>query len=190
MVKTKRLAVFLSLLCLVVAGCATWQYIPGRDETWKRSYFEATLPSEWVKYNGPELLILTKDGLELNRISVVQHKMDSDKEFPQSKKKIEKDMLAQDIAQLIVNEISLDREALLNLEVLENKPAQISGVEGFKLVYTYNTNDFLKYKHVFYGFIWKKNFYSIEFLATQQHYFDTNVNDFDSFVSSFVVKDK
>lgn len=174
------------LLLMILYGCATWQYIDKSDTRWRQSNFEANLPRGWVKNNASlSLLSLTKDGLLLQEIRVAKHNTNSEKEFPITKKKITEDMLVHEIAELIINEISLDRDKFLNFEVLENKPVKINGVDAFKLVYVYNDPDFKKNKGTYYGFIVNKKFYSIIYIATQQHYFDKDLADFERFMDTF-----
>lgn len=116
--------------------------------------------------------------------------MNSEKEFPITKRKIAEDMLIHEIAELVINEMSLNREEFLNLEVLENKPVKISSVDTFKIVYAYNDRDFKKNKSVYYGFISGKKFYSIVYIAAQQHYFDRDLADFEWFMDNFRIDKK
>lgn len=183
--------VILSLTLLIsLSGCATtWQYIDKNDAVWKHSHFEARLPMGWVKCNAPSSLLgLTKDGLALQQISLTKHKTESDKEFPKTKKKIKEGMLSQEIADLIINEMSLNREIFLNFQIIENKPAKIGGIDGFKIIFTYNNEDFMKSEVVYYGFILKKQFYSLQYIAAKQHYFERDLADFEWFVDNFNVK--
>ena len=173
-------------ILLIFSGCATWQLINTDNLKWKQYYFEAELPEGWVKFNSPvHLLFLTKDGVLLQCITISRH--DLDKELPMSKKKIKENMLIQDIASIVVDEMTLNREEYLNLEFLENKPSNIGGIKGFRLIYTFNNKDFMQYRGIAYGFIFKKKYYDIEYLAAKQYYFEKGFLDFESFVNSFKV---
>ncbi|UCB56495.1 MAG: hypothetical protein JSV30_04615 [Candidatus Omnitrophota bacterium] len=179
------------LLLVTLSGCVTmWTYLKEEDE-WKRRPFEARLPAGWVKYNAPgAILILTKDGLLLQQIQIVQHRIDTDKEFPISKKMIKEDMLVQEIAELVVNEMALDNERMMNFKILENKPVEISGIDGFKLTYSYKDGDFKRIKGIYCGFIFDKKFYSVEYIAAQQYYFDKDLRDFEWFVDNLQIVKK
>lgn len=188
MVRRIGAAAFLFLILVIFTGCAAWQYIGRPDTPWKNAGFDATLPTGWVKCNlSNQLLSLTKDGMLLEEISITRHNLNSDKEFPLSKKRIKDDMLIQEIADLVVGEMSLDKSGVFNLRVLENKPVNIGGMDGFRLEYTFNNGDFTKYKVIFYGFIFNKKFYDIRYTAASQHYFEANLKDFEEFVASFKV---
>ncbi|MFA4889823.1 MAG: hypothetical protein WC628_09665 [Candidatus Omnitrophota bacterium] len=172
-------------LVLILTGCATWQYMD-KGMPWKCSYFEASLPVGWVKFNTPftHLLFLTKDGILLQRITL--SKRDTGKELKFSKKKISGDMLIHDIAGIIVDELSLNQD-FKNLQILENKPADITGIDGFKIIYEFNNADFVKYKSITYGFIIQKQYYELEYTAAKQYYFDRDLADFSAFFSNFKI---
>lgn len=182
---------FPSLFLILLCGCVPWQYIDKSDISWKHSGLEARLPTGWVRHNvSLSLLSLTKDGFLLQEIRVNQRKMNSEKEFPITKRKITEDMLIHEIAELFINEISLNRDEFLNFEVLENAPVKISDADAFKIVYTYNDTEFKKNKGIYYGFLSNKKFYSITYIAAHQHYFDKDLADFEWFMDNFRIDNK
>jgi hypothetical protein len=182
--RKRRILVFVFLV-LFLSGCATWQLVKAPKTHWRYSYFSAELPAGWVKYREPKhLLFLTRDGILLQRITLKRHPIK--KEFAVSKRKIKEGMLIQEIAELIIDEISLNKE-FLNFELLENKPVDVGGVAGFRLTYTFNNSDFTKYKRIVYGFVIKNMYYELEYLAARQHYFDKSVEDFQRFFQSFKI---
>lgn len=179
---------FLFLCPMILFGCATWQYIPRDNARWKSGSMEAILPKGWVKYNSvTHSLFLTQDGILLQRITVAGRPLN--KELSLSKKKLKEDMLLQDISGVITDELSLNQE-YKNFKLLENKPATIGNVQVFRLVYTYNNEDFMKYKSVTYGFIVNKKYYEIEYLAAQQHYFEKGLKDFETFIDTMIIRNK
>jgi hypothetical protein len=187
--KNYRITLFLVFILIFLSGCAVWQLIKPYNKAWRYSLFDVEMPEGWVKYNSPYyLLFLTKDGSLLQSITITRHH--TDKEFPLSKKKINKDMMIQEIATIIADERNLNREELLNFTLLEDKPVNIGGIEGFKMAYTFNTADFVKYEAIMYGFIVSKYYYEVEYLAAKQHFFTRDLPDFEAFIDSFkVVKD-
>jgi hypothetical protein len=104
-VKTK-FSVCVIVLSLVVSGCSVWHYVRKDNETWKNPPFYVQLPQGWSKGPGfgDRLLLLTKDGVSLERIVIMRHALNSDKEFPLTKKKILTDMLPQELSDLVKNE--------------------------------------------------------------------------------------
>jgi hypothetical protein len=74
---------------------------------------------------------------------------------------------------------------VLNLEIVENNPTRVSGISGFKAIYTYKNKDGLKIKSIYYGFIADKWFYGLNYNAAQRFYFDKDVQTFEKVVESF-----
>ncbi|MFH1199350.1 MAG: hypothetical protein V1650_04255 [Candidatus Omnitrophota bacterium] len=180
---------FFVVLSLVffICGCAAWQLVKTPTK-WASSELGAILPEGWMRLNySPDLLFLTKDGEMLQRIRIYRYALNKDKELPITKKEFSEDMLPQDIAELIVNEASVDQNKQ-NFQLADNVPVGINGKEGFKITYAYNTVEKLKVKSVLYGFRYKKFIYLIQYEAAAQYYFDKDINVFNQFVSDVTVK--
>lgn len=168
-----------------MSGCAVWTYTGEKNILWKSGKFKAELPAGWMRFASPQhQLFLTRDGSLLDSIAITKSKTNS--EFPNTKRKITEDMLLQEIATLVVDEFSLD-QAYKNFAILSNQPSKIGGVDCFKLEYTFNSDRFVEYKGIIYGFVLDRRYYQVEFVATQQHYYDSTIKDFENFISSFVI---
>jgi hypothetical protein len=182
----KAKILLIPILSLIICGCAAWQLVQ-IPYKWRYSNFEATLPEGWMKFNSPvDLLFLTKDGEFLQNIRFFRYRIDKEKELPLSKKKFMKEMLPQEIAELIVNEMSLDKNKN-NLKILENTPVSISGTEGFRLQYVFNTPEHLKLKSIDYGFKYDKYIYLIRYQAAEQFYFDKDIEAFNGLIDGFKI---
>src|SRR3990172_9014099 len=115
----KKMIIFLGwfLLALGMAGCAIWKPVTQGHNGWKAEDFTADLPVGWVRTSAPDcLLILTKDGVYLQEITFSKTK--TEKELTFSKKKITQDMLLQEIADITVNEMTLNK-AYKNFELMD-----------------------------------------------------------------------
>lgn len=177
---------FVFLIGFLLTGCAAWQLV-GSQYKWNYAKFEAVLPEGWMKFNSPtDLLFLTKDGEFLQTIRLFRFAIGKDKELPITKKKFTNEMLPQEIAELIVNEMSLDQNKQ-NLKIIENVPADISGRNGFRLEYIYNTTEKLKLESIMYGFKENKFIYLIRYQAAEQYYFAKDLTTFKDFVNSFKI---
>jgi hypothetical protein len=171
---------------LLICGCAAWQLVQSPYQ-WKNSGFEATLPAGWMKFNSPaDLLFLTKDGELLQNIRIYRYEIDKKDTLPISKKTFTDTMLPQEISELIVNEMSLD-ETKQKLSIIENIPVDISGEDGFKIEYTFNTRESLRVKTIMYGFKKDKFIYLIQYQSAEQYYFTKDLTAFKDFVNSFKV---
>jgi len=177
----KLKGVLLFVLALVLSGCASWQLIESKQE-WKKDKIQAVLPDGWMKCGyGNDVLFLTKDGELLQYIRITTFKVNDEKELPLSKKKFTDEMLPQEIADVILNEINLDKNNQ-NFKIIENNPVDICSHKGFKAIYSYNTPDNLKTKSIIYGFKEGKLVYLVQYLAAQQYYFDKDAVVFNTFV--------
>ena len=173
-------------LAVLVSGCATWNPIKAGKTEWKSGDFFAELPEGWHKSsNAAYFLYLTNDGPYLQNISISKER--TNKELPNSKKKITEGMLLEEVSDIVLDEMRLNK-SFNNFELSENKPASFGETEAFRLTYTFTNDEYVKFKVIHYGFIHKKKYYEIRFQATTQHNLDKYDETFESFISSFKVE--
>lgn len=173
--------ILLSGLIVMLSGCAAWQLV-GSGREWKKAGFAAVLPQGWMRSNyGKDILLISKDGELLQYIRIASFQVNKEKELPLSKKKFTDEMLPEEVAETILNEISIDKQNQ-NFTLLENDPAEICNRRGFKVVYACKTPDNLKVKSVLYGFKEGRFVYIVQYLAAQQYYFDKDLEVFNQFV--------
>ena len=197
---------FLLLVILFTTGCAAWIQTGG-PYTSKSHNFSVELPQGWMRLNkdaypglsiyqrvmidslltfpnGDSYLCITRDGIPLQNIIINRQSIDD--EFGHTKRKLSKDMLSQEAAEVILDNISSD-QSVFNLEVLENIPTEISGFSGFRLVFTYKNEDGLRTKSIFYGFMKDEWFYCIGYNSAARHYFEKDLETFKEVLKSFKV---
>lgn len=172
--------VFLPLAVILLAGCATWGRAGGPYSNGSAKY-EVDLPWGWMKLGGKDLM-LTRDGLFLDKIAI--QRKDIDKKLEHTKKKFIKGMLPEELSEVAIDDIAGDSD-ISGLEIIENIPASLSGQLSFRLIYTFRNKDSLKYKCIYYGFGYEEWVYSISYTAAADYYFDKNVEEFNRLVKSF-----
>lgn len=175
---------FLKIVLLFLVGCAPWTQVGGLYESSTHN-FSVELPTGWMRLNIKEYLLITRDGVLLQNIIVERFKID--KELKYTKKRLKKDMLPQEAAEVILDNISSD-QTILNFEVSENIPVQINGHPGFKTSFTYKTKDGLRLKGIYYGFLRNEWFYGIRYTAAARYYFDKDIHTFEKVFESFKLK--
>lgn len=179
--------IVISFLWLFLAGCATIIYIEQNNSSWKRGYFEAELPINWIKYTSPfHELFLSKDGFLLQSISLSKTK--TNKELPATKRKIIEGMLLQEISELVIDEMNLSQK-YKNLKIISNIPTELGDIDAFKIEYSFNNDRLVKYQVIMYGFLYKRRYFEVEYLAIKQHYWDKSLKDFEKFVESFRLRE-
>ena len=150
--------------------------------------FSVEIPKGWWKPKHLDKYLVTKDGVFLQYVLIQQRPID--RPYRNTKKKLNKGMLPQEAAGVIIDEIASDRR-IHNFNVIENAPAIIDGREAFKILFTYKDKKGSTFKTLYYGFISGDSFYNLRYNAAIRHYFEKDITTFEQILSSFkVVKDK
>jgi hypothetical protein len=176
--------ILLIALLFFIAGCMPpppWSTIGGPYPEYSQNFY-VELPNGWKKSNRVNYLLVTRDGALLQNIIITSLEIDKGLEY--TKKKLKKDMLPQEVAEVIIDDLTSNPN-VLNLVVIENTPAKISGHQGFKLLFTFRNREGVKYKSVYYGFIAGGKFYGIRYTAAERYYFDKDIKIFERVAESF-----
>ena len=150
--------------------------------------FSVEIPKGWWKPKHLDKYLITKDGVFLQYVLIQQRPID--RPYRNTKKKLNKGMLPQEAAGVIIDEIASDRR-IYNFNVIENAPAIIDGREGFKILFTYKFKRGPIFKTLYYGFISGDSFFNLRYNAAMRYYFEKDIAAFEHILSSFkIVKDK
>jgi hypothetical protein len=153
---------------------AGWNRIEliGRNELVMAGFpFEAILVDQ-----NTEAVLLTRDGLLLQAIRI--ERVPVDNELLHSKRKLAAGMPAHDVAELEVDDLRSNPQAL-NFELVENQPAIVAGRPGFRLVYRWKTKQGLALQAIHYGLFDGKVLYRIVYQAARRHYFQRDAPVFE-----------
>ncbi len=177
---------------VLLAGCVgpTW-LAGGGKQTSAAENANVTLdvPAGWMRLNrdpsvlmgkkdrkAEVLMILVRDGVTLQNVHLLRQRVDGDLEF--SKKKLAKDLLPQEFAEALYDDVRSDPNKG-GQELLESAPAQVGGQPGFRLAYRYTTKGGLQREAVQYGTIREPWLYSVLYDAPMRHYFKKSLADFE-----------
>lgn len=169
------------IMFILVVGCAPWTQVGGLHKNESHN-FSVDLPQGWMRWNKGEHLFITRDGVSLQYIQIGRTKIEDP--LKHTKKKFSKGMLPQEAAEVVLDNFASNQN-ILNLEIIENTPATLDGIPGFKALYTYKNKDGLKFKSIYYGFMAEDWFYSINYNAALRYYFDKDIKTFERVVESF-----
>jgi len=153
--------------------------------------FSFVLPDNWSvpkeeqprgrRKNKEKIVLITRDGIPLNKVLFNKRMVAA--EFDHTKRTLSPGMMPQEIAGVVLNDFELN-EDMKNLRVIENKPATVAGIPGFRLAFSFRSQGTLQYQCVYYGFIKEDLFYSILFAAPKRHYFNANADTFEQIIKS------
>ena len=174
------------LICMFLflsTVCACGGQLGGPSES-SSPNFSIVLPEGWRKLNTPQYLMITREGALSQYILVQQRRID--KPFRHTEKKFNKDMLPQQAAEVIVDEISLDSR-VLNFRLIECVRTQVNKYSGFRIVFTYKEKGGLNFKTVFYGLLVGDWFYSLRYSVDEKKYSDEDIKAFQKILDSFKI---
>jgi hypothetical protein len=168
--KTPSWAIVVVLLLL--SGCApTWVKVDDSGRNYSGEHYSVTLPGGWLRLESDDSLILSKDGILLQLISIQFRPHENTFE------KIEKDssanMLPSELAQLAIAELKASQDdSLPSLEILRNAPLEIAGRTGFDIHLRYKTDAGLRMDMEMRGVVDANGFYLLKYSAPTLHYFE------------------
>ncbi|OPY13081.1 MAG: hypothetical protein A4E70_02046 [Syntrophus sp. PtaU1.Bin005] len=173
---------WLVLILLVLTACAPWVKVGG-DYRAEPENYSVTLPEGWMKSNTVTGLLVTRDGVLLQTIRVGRFNVDQ--ELKNTRKKYSRNMLPQEMADVAIDNIKSD-PLITNFKLLESSPATLSGIPGSKIVYEFKTKEGqLRFKCIHYEIMSGEWIYGIWYRAAARHYFDKDVQTFETVSQSF-----
>ncbi|HEV8662801.1 MAG TPA: PsbP-related protein [Candidatus Methylomirabilis sp.] len=168
---------------LALGGCVSLPWHPtGGPYASEAEHFSVELPKGWMRLNTEEDLLITRDGLLLQYILIERVRVDEP--LKNTKKTFARGMLPQAVAEVILDNIA-SSQSVLDLQVKENRPVQVGGHRGFRLVYTHKNKDGLRFRSVLHGLLAGNAFYGIRYTAAERHYFAKDLRTFEQVLTSF-----
>ncbi len=188
-----KMTIFAAVLLMLLPVTPAFPADSGKKTT--QEGFTFVLPPTWQfpkeeqrqgrRKEKEKIVLLTKDGAALDQVEFRKRLVTA--ELVHTKKKMTPAMMPQELAEVLLNEFELN-DGLKNFKLIENKPATVAGVPGFKLVFSYKSNGQLSYQCVYYGFRKDEMLYTVLYLAPKRHYYETNLGTFEQMVKSLTVQ--
>lgn len=150
---------------------------------WMRLNADPSLVLGKKEHKYEPLLILVRDGITLQMVRVIRQRIDGELDF--SKKKLTKEMLPQELADALFDDVRSDPDKG-SQELLESAPALVGGQTGFRLAYRYTTMGGLRREAVHYGAIKEPWVYGLIYDAPRRHYFQKTLSDFEHMKESIM----
>ena len=107
-----------------------------------------------MKFDAGAYVMISRDGPYLQYVLFQERPLE--RPFLYARKRLTADMLPQEAAQIIIDDLSSD-PMVANFTVIENAPAVIDDHDGFRLLFRYRDPKGLTLKTAYYGFIQGQN---------------------------------
>jgi len=166
---------------ITLGGCAPWTQLKGQEYKFHAGGFKAQVPRDWMKAN-TGFFLMTRDGLALNEVSVKRYRFKDKLEH--TAKRFFPQMLPQDLVEVEQDNFRANAN-ITGFEIIRNEPRTIHGQDGYLIEYTFSTMRGLTYHGIQSGFAYDEKVYRIRYEAPQQHYYETALSDFDTFLETF-----
>ncbi len=173
------------LITALIAGCATtWARIDDANRNYQGEHYSVMLPPGWMRLESGGNLLLSKDGIDLQRIIIEYHA--HDKAFEKLKKTSSATMLPSELAELTIADLrASQKDGLPSLKVIGNSPVEIAGHTGFLLHLGYKTDEGLRIEMLMEGFTDADGYYLLSYRAPTLYYFARDRAVFESVCASF-----
>jgi hypothetical protein len=173
------------LLLMITTACAPGMGTGGSGGHQSVNY-SIVRPDQWFEVSASKHYMMTKDGVFSQYILIQQRHVEEP--FKHTKRTFDRQMLPQEAAQVVLDEIASDR-SVLNFKVIENKPAKLNHHDGFKVVFTYRTSKGSEYKTIYYGILKGDWFYSVRYNVSDRYDTREGYEDFEMVLDSFRIED-
>lgn len=190
----------------MAAGCASPYAVVSGAYVASADSISVNLPSGWRQYNAAldhqplaravvarveerrefirDSLRITKDGFSLQQIAIGRIRVGDD--LPHTRKKIASGMSPQEAADVMADNVRSNQKLLRPL-IQSNEPATVGGKPGFKLLYSYETQEGLRINVAYYGSLSDPALYYLMFEAPAQYYFSRDLPVFEKVRQSFKI---
>jgi hypothetical protein len=169
---------------LLLAACATtWVRVDDSAAHYQDAHYSVTLPAGWMQLRSDDTLILSRDGILLQLISI-EYRPHAEA-FEHIGKASSPTMLPSELAELAIADFEAAQEGgLPSLEILRNAPVGIAGLTGFDIHLRYKTDDGLRKDKLLRGVANESGFYLISYIAPTLHYFERDRQVYESLTDS------
>ncbi|MDH3934775.1 MAG: hypothetical protein OEU62_06375 [Gammaproteobacteria bacterium] len=172
------------LLLILLTGCATsWIKVDDASRRYQADHYSATLPTGWLLFDSKDSIVLSKDGVLLQYISI-QFRL-HEKAFEKIEKDSSSTMLPSELAELTIAEFKASQDdGLPSMEILHNAPVNLAGHTGFDIHLRYKTDEGLRVDTLLRGIVDENGFYLIKYSAPTLHYFERDRQTYNAVAES------
>lgn len=176
--------ILLAVALALLAGCQIWN--PGGvPVTGKNDAFTVRAPDGWQYATAiGNDFTASKDGPILQQIWIEHRELKDKDVLPNSKRTLAATLSPFELGEAFADDLRANH-TLLAFELKENAPATIDGQPGFKLTFTFRTEEKLRLSETVYGCIHGGKLWLLRYRAPTRHYFDRDSGIFEQTVKTF-----
>jgi hypothetical protein len=161
------------------AGCASSWKVTGTK--YKKPYYYFQPPSRWMIIKKGSSAMLSKHGPGLEKIVIFRHRITDTLQF--TSLKTYPQMLPHELAEVLLSRI-IAAPQVVDVCLLKEELAEVDFRQAIKLTVDYQVNA-IGFRDIIYALIDKFYIYELRYSATRRHYFEENVETFETLVKSF-----
>ena len=184
----RYITLFLSLLILILSGCQTFNVVEP-DQVTKLGNLNIKPLQQWSLYNiqDKSTRILTRDGVRLNVISVINVKDDQHiykQRLTEHNKgfKFDESMSLHDATEMYLD--ALNAANVFNVDIIDESQTQISDHEATKVEYTYDLESGLTYHQIALIVKHDGQLDVLNCYAPEEHYFPLFEKEFNHIIAT------
>ncbi len=181
--KSLKSWILITVAASFLAGCAVWTRVDNPTLAGPGDAYFVDAPVGWVQLSlYSDGIRVTRDGfqIQLADVTLTPH----DKQLPLTKKTSSPSMLPTELAELIVAEMR-STPAFANLTVKETTPAQVAGLNGFRLIAQVRNERGVAYSIALYGVALPKGRLVFHFQAIDRFFFQRDLPAFEQMMRSY-----
>jgi len=152
----------------------------------KQDGFSILLPEGWLKLENPNnnSVVASTDGPNLQSFVVIQKELKDS--FKTTKVEVDANILSYELMEYFIAEFKANSGDVV-VEVESKEAAEVSGQDGFRVVFTYKNQKGLRFKQIVYGCNNASKLYTLTYHAPVLYYFDKNVAEFENSTKTFQI---
>jgi len=185
--RIRSFTLLVALAIFPLTGCISWVEVKEPDFKAPNNAYTLQAPVGWMRISNNNFTLITRDSPYIQAIEI--NKFTHKNAFSQTGVTINENTLVTELAEYyIANYKAVNSGASINH--LETKPAKIDGNSAFRLHLEHINSRGLIFDVIIYGFTDKSNFYHLLYRAPRIHYFEKDLQTFETVVQSFQVAEK
>lgn len=164
-----------------MAGCAAPSGYLQQPVLLQAGHYQVSLPAGWVRYPVGSNSVLTRDGVAVQQITLVQRGHLN--AFPRIERSTQPDSTAEELAEFYIAELR-EEFGPIGLTIVDNRPMRIGSRTAFRLQLQWRNSLGLRWQAVAVGTTGPSGIFLAAYRAPNLHYFERDLPVFERLLDS------